>query len=155
MRRLFPAIRSRRSPGGRVGRRPALSSAGRLRIKQPRPTSTRMAPKPASLALLSDSGEPSPVEVSLSPRPANPIEAWVRRAAGEGPLNLIRARGEVLASLRSSSGEVPAAGPLDDALPPSAIPSVAAGCFDDRVLAEVDQDGFAFATSPTDVPFFD
>ncbi len=68
---------------------------------------------------------------------------------------MIRARGEVLASLRSSYGEVPAAGPLEDALQPSAIPSVAAGCFDDRILAEVDQDGFAFATSPLDVPFFD
>jgi hypothetical protein len=114
-----------------------------------------MAPKPASLALLSDSGHPSPAEAAFSPRPATFAEGWVRRVAGEGPLNLLRARGEVLASLRSAYGEVPAARPLDDALQPGAIPSVAAGCFDDRILAEVDQDGFAFATSPMDVPFFD
>jgi hypothetical protein len=114
-----------------------------------------MAPKPASLSLFSDYGHPSSAEVALCPPPASPAEAWVRRVLGEGPLNLIRARGEVLGALRSSYDEVPAARPLDDALQPDAIPSVAAGCFDDRILAEVDQDGFAFATSPMDVPFFD
>jgi hypothetical protein len=113
-----------------------------------------MAPKPASLMLLSDPGQSSASEVAL-PRPVNPLEAWVRRVAGDGAVNLIRARAEVVAALHSPLDEVPAARPLDDALRPTDIPSVAAGCFDDRILAEVDQDGFAFAVSPIDVPFFD
>lgn len=114
-----------------------------------------MASKPASLALVSYTGHRSSVETALLPRPASPIDAWVRRVAGEGTVNLIRARSEVLASVPSPYGEVPMARPLDDALEPTEIPSVAAGCLDDRVLAEVDQDGFAFATSPLDAPFFD
>jgi tRNA A-37 threonylcarbamoyl transferase component Bud32 len=114
-----------------------------------------MAPKPASLALLPDSVPPTPADVALCPRPASPVEGWVRRVAGEGLVNLFRARSEVLGTLHSSYGEMPAVRPLDDALQPSAIPSLAAGCHDDRVLAEVDQDGFAFAVSPIDVPFFD
>jgi hypothetical protein len=114
-----------------------------------------MAPKPASLELLSYTGQRSPVETTLCPSFASPIDAWVRRLAGEGTVNLIRARSEVLASVHSLYGEVPVARPLDDALEPTAIPSVAAGCLDDRILAEVDQDGFAFAVSPLDVPFFD
>ncbi|MGE5049369.1 MAG: hypothetical protein ACM3PC_12410, partial [Deltaproteobacteria bacterium] len=83
------------------------------------------------------------------------MDEWVRRVAGEGTVNLIRARSEVLASVQSPYGDVPAARPVDDALEPRAIPSVAAGCLEDRILAEVDQDGFAFATSPLDAPFFD
>jgi hypothetical protein len=49
---------------------------------------------------------------------------------------------------------VPAAPALEDALPPESIPSVAAGWRHDRVLAEIDQDGFAFALDPMDEPFF-
>lgn len=113
-----------------------------------------MAPKPASLMLLSEPGPSSPSEVAL-PRQVNPLEALVRRVAGDGAINLIRARAEVVSALHSSFDGVPAARPLDNALRPTDIPSVAAGCFDDRILAEVDQDGFAFAASPIDAPFFD
>ncbi|HEY6909630.1 MAG TPA: hypothetical protein VI356_09690 [Myxococcales bacterium] len=83
------------------------------------------------------------------------MDEWVRRLAGEGTVNLIRARSEVLAAVQSPYGELPVARPVDDALSPAAVPSVAAGCLEDRILAEVDQDGFAFATSPLDAPFFD
>ncbi|AUX29733.1 MULTISPECIES: hypothetical protein [Sorangium] len=44
--------------------------------------------------------------------------------------------------------------PVPDAVTPSDIPSVAELGPGDRVLAELDQDGFAFALHPADVPFF-
>jgi tRNA A-37 threonylcarbamoyl transferase component Bud32 len=44
--------------------------------------------------------------------------------------------------------------PVPDTICPSMIPSVAARGLEDRVLAEVDQDGFLFATDAIDVPFF-
>jgi hypothetical protein len=44
--------------------------------------------------------------------------------------------------------------PLPDAVTPAEIPSVAELGAGDRVLAEIDQDGFAFAEHPADVPFF-
>ncbi|WP_437782587.1 hypothetical protein [Sorangium sp. So ce1097] len=44
--------------------------------------------------------------------------------------------------------------PVPDAVTPSEIPSVAELGPGDRVLAELDQDGFAFALHPADVPFF-
>ena len=82
------------------------------------------------------------------------LEPLLRRFAGDGVLNLFRARAEVLATLRSSGDAVPAAPPLQDALPSQSIPSVASGRYEDRVLAEIDQDGFAFAAEPIDEPFF-
>lgn len=44
--------------------------------------------------------------------------------------------------------------PTADVLQASAVPSVAQGNEKDRVLAEIDQDGFAFATDPRDVSVF-
>ncbi|MGK4006951.1 hypothetical protein WMF31_30290 [Sorangium sp. So ce1036] len=44
--------------------------------------------------------------------------------------------------------------PVPDAVTPGEIPSVAELGPGDRVLAEIDQDGFAFAIHPADVPFF-
>jgi hypothetical protein len=41
-----------------------------------------------------------------------------------------------------------------DLLPSSLIPSVALGDRSDRVLAEIDQDGFAFAVDGRDAQFF-
>lgn len=88
--------------------------------------------------------------------PSRPAGLWdpLARLAGEGAVNLLRARAEVQSALQAGNGAIPAAPPLDDALPPSSIPSVAAGAHHDRVLAEIDQDGFAFAVDPIDVPFF-
>jgi tRNA A-37 threonylcarbamoyl transferase component Bud32 len=80
------------------------------------------------------------------------FEQMVRRLTGDGLLNLIRARAEVMAALRG--GEISPEAGLDDALPVNAIPSVAAGRSENRVLAEIDQDGFAFAVDPLDEAYF-
>jgi len=82
------------------------------------------------------------------------VEPLLRRLAGDGLINLFRARAEVLATLRASGDAVPPAPPLPDALPAQSIPSVARGRYEDRVLAEIDQDGFTFAVDPVDEPFF-
>jgi hypothetical protein len=95
----------------------------------------------------------SDVAVGLAPAGRGTVfEQMVRRVTGDGLLNLIRARGEVMAALRG--GEVSPETALDDALPPNVIPSVAAGQSEDRVLAEIDQDGFAFALDPLDEAYF-
>jgi hypothetical protein len=44
--------------------------------------------------------------------------------------------------------------PSPDRLPPQEIPSVALGELQDRVLGEIDQEGFIFARDPRDAPFF-
>lgn len=80
------------------------------------------------------------------------LEQVVRSVAGEGAINLIRARAEVVRAL--GAGAMTQARPLDDALPVAAIPTIAAGGTEDRVLAEIDQDGFAFATDPRDEGYF-
>jgi len=77
-----------------------------------------------------------------------------RGLIGDGPINLLRARDEVHALLRAANGAVPFAPACTDALAPLRVPSVAAGNAEDRVLAEIDQDGFAFAVDERDVPFF-
>ncbi|MGZ6123972.1 MAG: hypothetical protein ACXWLR_03375 [Myxococcales bacterium] len=82
------------------------------------------------------------------------LEPLVRRIAGDGPVNLLRAKAEVDAVLWASAGALPDSAAPADALPPAAIPSVAAGAREDRLLAEIDQDGFAFARDPADAPFF-
>lgn len=87
----------------------------------------------------------------IAPRVLEPL---LRRLAGDGPVNLFRAKSEVDAALWQCAGGLPEASALPDALPPSAIPSVARGSREDRILAEVDQDGFAFAKEPIDAPFF-
>lgn len=83
-----------------------------------------------------------------------PLEDMVRRLIGEGAINLRRARAEVHAALDTRGGTLLAPPQLADVLPPETIPSVAAGCQEDRLLAEIDQDGFAFAADPVDEPFF-
>jgi hypothetical protein len=82
------------------------------------------------------------------------LEPFLRRLVGDGPVNLWRARAEVESALWACAGRLPEAAAPADALPPSAIPSVARGAQEDRVLAEIDQDGFAFARDPADAPFF-
>ena len=80
--------------------------------------------------------------------------AFLQRLVGNGISNLLRVRAEVHSSL-SVNSTVLATPPLADALPPDAIPSVRAGVRSDRVLAEIDQDGFAFAVDPRDARFFE
>jgi len=82
------------------------------------------------------------------------LEPLLRRVAGDGPVNLFRAKAEVDAALWAGAGTLPAGRLPADALPPAAIPSLSRGLGEDRVLAEIDQDGFAFAKDPADVPFF-
>jgi hypothetical protein len=78
----------------------------------------------------------------------------VRGFLGDGLINLLRARSEVHATLRAAGNQVPLAPTLPDALLPQRIPTIANGWEEDRVLAEIDQDGFAFATHEADEPFF-
>ena len=82
------------------------------------------------------------------------LEPLLRRVAGDGPINLFRAKAEVDAVLWAGAGTLPDGPPPADALPAAAIPSVGRGSGEDRVLAEVDQDGFAFAKDPADALFF-
>ena len=83
------------------------------------------------------------------------VPLWLRRFTGDGLINLLTARAEVESRIRNAGGVVPAAPPLDDAVRPDSIPSVARGRRHDRLLAEIDQDGFAFAEDPIDRPYFD
>jgi hypothetical protein len=108
-----------------------------------------MALKPMSYPLEGDAGSENPA--LFAPRVLEPL---VRRLAGNGPVNLFRAKAEVDAELWSGAGALPEAPPSFDALPSSAVPSVASGSAEDRLLAEIDQDGFAFARDPADAPFF-
>ena len=78
----------------------------------------------------------------------------LRRLTGDGLPNLLAARAEVLAALSEGDGALPAAPPCDDSLDAAQVPSVAAGARHNRVLAEVDHDGFFFAADPADAPFF-
>src|SRR4051812_28147256 len=82
------------------------------------------------------------------------LEPVLRRVAGDGPINLFRAKAEVDAALWAGAGTLPEGPPLADALPPAAVPSVGRSSSEDRVLAEIDQDGFTFAKDPLDAPFF-
>ena len=109
-----------------------------------------MAAKPA-LAFASGDSDTTGL---AAPGRGTAIESIVRRLTGDGPVNLFRARGEVMAALRMGRGAVPPAASLDDVLSPRTVPSIAAGQRHDRVLAEIDQDGFAFAVDALDVPYF-
>jgi hypothetical protein len=83
------------------------------------------------------------------------FDPLIRRFTGDGLPNLIAARAEVLAALREGDGVLTDAAPCEDTLPASAIPSLAkSGLLEDRVLAEIDHDGFAFAADPADKAFF-
>lgn len=64
---------------------------------------------------------------------------------------LLRALVDTRRELYSRTGAPP---PVDDAPRVDEIPSVAELGAGDRVLAEIDQDGFAFAVHPADEPFF-
>jgi hypothetical protein len=114
-----------------------------------------MTPKAGSIAFARAGASASQEIVVAAPQPLSGLEALLRRTLGDGWLNLFRARAEVLAAIEAGEGELPVAPALDDALPPWAVPSAAAGRLDDRVLAEIDQDGYAFAREPIDAPFFD
>jgi hypothetical protein len=108
-----------------------------------------MAVKPVAYADAATSG------ASLDqPGYAGFFEPLVRTLAGDGAVNLVRAKAEVRAALGAGGGVVPAAPVCEDGLPSSNIPSVAAGARQDRVLAEIDQEGFAFAIDRMDEPFF-
>src|SRR5437764_8463258 len=80
---------------------------------------------------------------------------FFERLVGNGFANLLRVRAEVDSALSVNGASVLSRGPLADALRPESIPSVKAGKWHDRVLAEIDQDGFSFAVDPQDAPFFD
>jgi hypothetical protein len=108
-----------------------------------------MALKPITCLLPGDSEANDPARAA-----SGILEALLRRLAGEGPVNLLRAQAELDAVLWASAGAIPDSPPVGDALPPAEVPSVARGSLEDRVLAEVDQDGFAFALDPVDVQYF-
>lgn len=93
--------------------------------------------------------------IAAGVQPHTNVPGLLRRLTGDGLLNLLCAKAEVEIRLSHSGGIVPAAPDLDDALDPEVIPSVARGQREDRLLAEIDQDGFAFALDPIDRPFFD
>lgn len=90
------------------------------------------------------------------------MNPWIQRALDHG---LRRVPGAVAASklivveletLRAVLGGAlrRSPGPVPDAVTPHEIPSVAELGPGDRELAEIDQDGFAFAAHPADIPFF-
>jgi hypothetical protein len=82
------------------------------------------------------------------------IDDGVRRVPGaEAASKLLAVELETLRAVLGKKLEAGAA-PVPDAVTPHEIPSVAELGPGDRVLAEIDQDGFAFAEHPADVPFF-
>jgi hypothetical protein len=80
---------------------------------------------------------------------------FFERLVGNGFANLLRVRAEVNSALSVNGADMLSIGSLADALPPESIPSVKAGKRYDRVLAEIDQDGFSFAVDPLDAQFFE
>jgi hypothetical protein len=80
------------------------------------------------------------------------LKAFSRIPFWEGTRKLLRARSEVCAFQKN--GPLPKGAPIADDVVPSMIPSIVAGKTHDRVLAEIDQDGFIFATDPLDTGFF-
>ena len=68
-----------------------------------------------------------------------------------GLVNLWHARAEVRATGVAGLRDAPA---VPDEVSPAEVPSVARLGSGDRVLAEIDHDGFAFARAPEDEPFF-
>ena len=69
----------------------------------------------------------------------------------DGLVNLWHARAEVRAAGAAALQGAPA---VADDVTPAEIPSVARRGPGDRVLAEIDHDGFAFALAPEDEPYF-
>ena len=113
-----------------------------------------MGGKSASFALSSVSALDGATAFVPSSFPAG-SSYFLERLAGNGLANLLRVRAEVSSALSVNGAAVLSTGPLADALPAENVPSVAAGKCYDRVLAEIDQDGFAFAIDPMDAPFFE
>src|SRR5947209_4063140 len=70
-----------------------------------------------------------------------------------GLRNFRGARAEVLAAWRQGNLCARDEG-VADGVPPEALPSFAHAGAADRVVAELDQDGFAFAADPADESFF-
>src|SRR3954469_25723774 len=90
----------------------------------------------------------------LAPPGAEGVSTILNHLVGNGLGNLLRVRAEVHSALWVNGG-VLAGAALADALPPDSVPSVRAGARYDRVLAEIDQGGFAFAVDPIDARFFE
>lgn len=90
----------------------------------------------------------------MNPELRRALDEGLRRVPGmDAAARLLAVRIEtVRALLARRLDENPL--PVPDAVTPSDIPSVAELGPGDRVLAELDQDGFAFAIHPADVPFF-
>ncbi|MGK3996407.1 hypothetical protein [Sorangium sp. So ce1024] len=90
----------------------------------------------------------------MTPELRRALDQGLRRVPGmDAAARLLAVRLEtVRALLARRLDENPL--PVPDAVTPSEIPSVAELGPGDRVLAELDQDGFAFAVHPADVPFF-
>jgi len=92
--------------------------------------------------------------VSLSPGPKETLAVKVvRRLIGNGAVSLWCARAEVLA-MTDGGRRVPNAPDLDDALDPRSLPSAARYGLGNRMLAEIDEEGFAFAVNAEDRPVF-
>lgn len=82
------------------------------------------------------------------------LDNSARRVPGvEGVAKLTLTQAETLAAIarRRLASDLP---PVPDAVTPPEIPSVAELGPGDRTLAEIDQDGFAFAVHAADEPFF-
>jgi hypothetical protein len=113
-----------------------------------------MAAKPGSYAFST-----SPAFSALTkPVPAGTrgsASPLVDRLPSGGLVNLVRASAEVHGALAANDGAVPRAPPVADAPVPETIPSIARAGRTERVLAEIDQDGFAFAVDPLDARFFE
>src|SRR4051812_2109489 len=77
----------------------------------------------------------------LAPPGAQGVPAILNNLVGNGLGNLLRVRAEVHSAL-SVNGDALLGASLADTLPPDSVPSVRAGARYDRVLAEIDQDGF-------------
>jgi hypothetical protein len=90
----------------------------------------------------------------LAPPGAQGVSTVLNNLVGNGLGNLLRVRAEVHSAL-SVNGDALAGPTVADTLPPDSVPSVRAGARYDRVLAEIDQDGFAFAVDPIDARFFE
>jgi len=90
----------------------------------------------------------------MNPRLQRALEQGLHRVpGGEAAIKLLLVQAETLRAVLGRSLDRGAA-PVPDALTPHEVPSVAELGPGDRVLAEIDQDGFAFAEHPADVPFF-
>ncbi len=90
----------------------------------------------------------------MTPELRRAVDRGLRRVPGmDAATRLLAVRLETMRALLARRLEENPL-PVPDAVTPSEIPSVAELGPGDRVLAELDQDGFAFALHPADVAFF-